>query len=75
MTKQEAQLLAQLTRCDTIYQATLSKCLALESEYQRILASLPAKDRIILERYIALCEELDDRRTDIALHTKKDSLF
>ncbi|MBE6975562.1 MAG: hypothetical protein E7436_08750 [Ruminococcaceae bacterium] len=74
MTQQEEQLLASLTLCDEIYQSTLSECLALETEYLRIVEQLPPQDRALLEHYIALCEELEYRRTDIALHTKMDSL-
>ncbi len=75
MPSQEAALLVQLTRRDGVYQTLLADCLALETEYRRILEQLSPEDRTLLERYITLCEELEYRRTEIALQTRMDSLI
>lgn len=53
--------IAMLVRHDAEYQKLLSECKKLEPEYQRIMASLPEKDRALLDRYITLCEELEYR--------------
>lgn len=53
--------IAMLVGYDTEYQEVLSECKKLEPEYQRIMASLPEQDRVLLDRYITLCEELEYR--------------
>ena len=74
MTYEQEKILAHLTHTDKQYQSLLSQCTALEAEYQRILDHLPTDDRAILERYIALCEEMDYRKLCIAIDIKKDTL-
>ena len=59
---------------DEIYQQMLREAELLESEFDRILHSLSEKDQIILEKYISLSEEMEYRRTFLALGIKKDSL-
>lgn len=51
---------------DPWYRELLEKCAALEEDYQRIFLSLPEADREKLDAYIALCEELEYRRMQIA---------
>ena len=74
MTREQEILLAQRTRADRQYQSLLLQCTALESEYQRITDHLSPEDRAVLERYIALCEEMDYRKLCIAMDIKKDTL-
>ncbi len=74
MTREQEILLAQLTHADKQYQNLLSQCVALESEYQRIVGHLSHDDRAVLERYITLCEEMDYRKLSIAMGIKKDTL-
>ncbi len=61
------QLILDAARKDGLYQATLSQCLEAEGPYQEILASLSPERQAQLERYIALCEELEHRKTQLAL--------
>ena len=74
MTREQEILLAQRTHADRHYQSLLLQCTALESEYQRITDHLSPEDRAVLERYIALCEEMDYRKLCIAMDIKKDTL-
>ena len=74
MTCEQEILLAHLTHADKQYQALLSQCVTLEPEYQRIIDHLSPDDRAVLERYIALCEEMDYRKLCIAMCIKKDTL-
>lgn len=53
--------IAVLVQTDAEYHKLLSECKQLEPEYLRIVASLPEKDRALLDRYITLCEELEYR--------------
>ena len=73
MTLEQEKLLALHTRADAHYQSLLRQCGELESEYRRIMALLKPDDALALERYISLCEELEYRRTDIAMTIKMDS--
>ena len=59
---------------DEIYQQMLKEAESLEAEYERILHSLSEEDQIVLEKYISLSEEMEYRRTFLALVIKKDSL-
>lgn len=75
MKKEQEKILAALSAADTEYQRLLCECAALEADYARIMDSLPDCDREILERYIALCEEMDHRRICIALEINKAALL
>jgi hypothetical protein len=68
MTFEQEKRLVQAAEYDDIYQALLAECGALEPSYTRIKNSLRQEDQDILERYIALCEELEYRRTILAVH-------
>lgn len=70
MTENQEQQLRALTSCDNIYQELLFACQKQEKEYLRIKNSLPNAEQESLERYIALCEELEYRRTCLAFHIK-----
>lgn len=43
---------------DALYQALHERCAEQECLYQNIMQKLPPEDRLIVEDYIALCEEL-----------------
>ena len=60
--------LQQILQQDSIYQQLLNQCREAEPEYLRIRDSLSESDRILLENYISLGEELDHRRLSIALY-------
>ena len=74
MTCEQEKLLSHLTHVDKQYQILLAQCAELESDYQRIMDQLSYDDRTIMERYIALCEEMDYRKLCIAMGAKKDTL-
>lgn len=71
MTTSKDQKLASAVRMDMEYQRLLAQCGAMEAEYERILASLPAQDQALLEQYISLGEELEHRRTCLALELRE----
>lgn len=64
--KQEQKLLAA-TKVDMEYRRLLAECQELEDAYTQIKDNLSEEDRELLERYIALCEELEYRRTCLAM--------
>lgn len=64
--KQEMQLTA-LAQADAWYQQLLSQCQEAETAYLQLLDKLSDADRETPERYIALCEELEYRRTCLAI--------
>ncbi len=69
---QEAKLIV-LTQADPLYRQLLSACEALTPDYRRILHGLPQADRELLETYIALCEELEYRRSCLAAMLPKQT--
>ena len=71
ITEKLEEILTEAVRKDPLYGDLLSECLKLESDYVRIKDSLSQEDGEILERYIALCEELEYRRTCIAMNLPK----
>ena len=62
------QILLQAAEKDLIYQKLLEECYEAEDRYKQILAKLPISDQEYIEGYISACEELDHRRTYLALH-------
>ena len=68
MTEQQLQ---ELLQCDPVYQKLLLECNSLEVEYIRIKEHLTAEDQILLDRYLAFCEELEYRRTYHAMNFGK----
>lgn len=67
MNEQQEKQLNSLAQADEWYQQLLAKCKNAEARYQQILKRLPSADRDIIETYIALCEELEYRRTCLAI--------
>lgn len=61
------QILETVLRVDEVYQKLLGEYRGAEEEFCAVLRNLPEEDREILERYISLGEELDHRRTVLAL--------
>lgn len=59
-------LVAKQCENDPIYQSLLAECAAAEAAYLAIVQTLSPEDRACVERYISLCEELDNRRAQIA---------
>lgn len=70
MTHAREQLLTQAVKNDSVYRNLLQKCLAVEPDYLRFRSTVSGEDQKILDRYISLCEELDHRRTCLALSLK-----
>ena len=70
MTYEQEQLLIQAAQADSVYQDLLKNCLSAEADYLRIRSGLSREDQEILDRYISLCEELEYRRTCLALTLK-----
>ena len=67
MTEQQAFQLQQLANADPIYLELRKECIALEEDFCRIRSRLSETDQDLLDRYIALCEELEYQRTCFAL--------
>lgn len=61
----EAPILSQL-KTDSYYQQMLCECEALEQEYVRITGSLPQEESALIDKYIAICEEMQYREVQIA---------
>ena len=59
---------------DKICQKMLKEAESLEAEFVRILHSLSEEDQILLEKYLSLSEEMEHRRTFLAMERKMDSL-
>ena len=66
MTGTHEQQLNLLASSDKLYQELLTECQKQEEDYLRIKCSLSTSDQELLDRYIALCEELEYRRTYLA---------
>ena len=65
--------LRQQLLTDPIYQKLLTDCASAESDYLRIRDSLSPDDRVILESYLALCEETDHRKLYLLLEIASPS--
>lgn len=65
MCEQEQKL--NLLAADSVYVELMAQCGELEDAYRQIKDNLAQEDREILERYIALCEEMDYRKLRLAL--------
>lgn len=66
MDKQQEKQLNALAQADEWYQQLLRECETAEERYHQILQKLSDADREAMERYIALCEEMEYRRTCLA---------
>ena len=67
MTIEQEQRLSAAVKNDPIYQQLLSDCEAMEQDFLRIRQILTKPEQEILDRYISLCEELEYRRTSLAM--------
>ena len=72
MTEEQEERLSTAVRKDPLYGKLLSACLKLEPDYVRIKNCLSQEDGAVLERYIALCEEMEYRRTCIAMNLPRE---
>lgn len=70
-TKKEQHLLA-LLKTDTLYQSLLTQCLQAEERYHAVCQALCEEDRLSIEHYISLCEEMDHRKLQLALSKQGD---
>lgn len=59
--------LQKAVKTDPFYQRLLGECMELETEVLRIRHSLSPSDQEKLDRYIALCEKKEYRRTTLLL--------
>ena len=53
-------------RMDRDYQELLEQCRSLEEGYCRIMNGLSDSDRTLLDKYIAVCEDMQYRMTQLA---------
>lgn len=67
MNDQQEKQLTALAQEDEWYQQLLRQCEAAEVRYHEILSKLSQGDRETVEKYIALCEEMEYRRTCLAV--------
>ncbi len=74
MTEDNQNWLEKKVLEDAIYQQMLKDAESLETEFERILHSLSKEDQALLEKYISLSEEMEYRRTFLAMERKTDSL-
>ena len=54
-----------LRKNDTVYQEKLDKICAMSEDYFRIIDSLSKADREILEQYMELTQEMDERTVQL----------
>lgn len=64
-------ILTERAKTDQIYQALLEACIEAENAYNGIAPALSAQAREVVERYLTACEELEHRRTMLALSLPK----
>ena len=67
MDEQQEKWINALAQEDVWYQQLLQQCEEAEKRYQQIVDRLSDEERDSVERYIALCEELEYRRTCLAV--------
>lgn len=58
--------LEQKMSSDRLYQQLLQDCFDAESDYLQLLDTLSAEHRLVIERYLTACEELDHRQLTLA---------
>ena len=59
--------LRERIKADAIYREMLAECEKLEEDFLRIKSQLPDEEQRLLEKYISLREELEYRRTVLAM--------
>lgn len=67
LTLEQEQKLHAVVQQDTLYQQFWAECQALEEPFTEMRNRLTPDDRAILDRYISLCEDLEYRRTCLAM--------
>ena len=65
--------LAAAAKVDVDYQRALNEMRKLETSYQEVCNTLPPEQKMVIEDYIAVCEELGDCMTWIAYRLGKRS--
>ena len=60
-------MLTEKTKTDMLYQELLQACMEAERAYNEIAPTLPVEKREVVEKYLSVCEELEYRRTTLAL--------
>ena len=68
MTTEQEKRLNTAAGKDIIYLQLLRECEELEAAFGRVMEGMNDEDRDILNRYISLCEELEYRRTALAMN-------
>ena len=58
--------LSDMVKSDADYQELLERCCSLETDYLRIMNGLSEEDRELMDRYIAACEDMQYRMTQLA---------
>ena len=58
--------LIKLAKLDDCYQELLTHCYLLEEQYCKIIANLSEDDRSAIDEYIAVCEDMQCRMTQLA---------
>lgn len=58
--------LVQSAKSDADYQELLSQCMKAETDYALIVSTMTEEDRLRVDDYIALCEEVQYRMTRLA---------
>ena len=66
MTIEQEKQLIELIKNDPTYQELLRNCGKLEKEYFRILCTLDEEDKILLDKYIGICEEMEHQKVLMA---------
>ena len=67
MTQEQELRLIELLKEDVLYQQLLTQCRLVETAYRELLRQLPKEKGECIEHYISLCEEMEYRRTCIAI--------
>lgn len=63
-------MLIELAKNDCTYQELLTECGMLEKECLRILATLDEGDKLLLDKYIGICEELEHQKVRLAFFVR-----
>ena len=65
-------ILTEKVKADMIYHELLQACVEAETVYNEMVKTLPAEKRDVIERYLSACDELEHRRTMLALSLLKN---
>ena len=70
MKLEQEKMLIELAKNDCTYQELLTECGMLEKEYLRILATLDEGDKLLLDKNIGICEELEHQKVRLAFFVR-----